>query len=64
MKRLTARIFDSRWKAEELNQVLVKAGVDSIVVAKFAVQIHPDQVQQAKEAVTNENFKRRLAKLG
>jgi hypothetical protein len=60
-KRLTVRTFDRVLDALDLDAVLRKAGIDSKVVTKHAVQINPDQVQEAKAAVQCERSRRKAA---
>lgn len=60
-KRITARIFDRYPLAWDLNEVLRRAGVDSKIVTRHAVQIHPDHVEAAKLAVREELALRTVA---
>jgi hypothetical protein len=57
-KRLTVATFDRILTARDLDAVLRKAGVDSKIVTRHAVQIDPSQEQAAKAAVQCERSKR------
>ena len=59
IKRLTVAIFDKRLHAMDLDSVLRQAGIDSKIVSKHAVQIHPMQLKQAKEAALAEQNRRK-----
>ncbi len=60
MKRVTAAIYD-RWPhAWDCEKVLKLAGVDVKIVTKHAVQVHPDHVEKAKEALRAEAQRRAL----
>lgn len=51
MKRVTAAIFDRYLDAWSLAGILRRAGVEHKIVHKYAVQVHPEQVEPAKAAL-------------
>lgn len=51
MKRLTVATFARFVGAEDLDAILRRAGIGSKVVTKHAVQILPEQIQEARGAV-------------
>lgn len=59
-KRVTAAIYDQYMHAFDLDKVLRLGGVDSKIVSKCAVQVHPDQVELAREVLRAEEAKRKL----
>ncbi len=59
-KRVTAAIYDRILYAMDLDGVLKRAGVDCKLVRKYAVQVHPDQVERAREVLRDEAAKRAL----
>ena len=59
MKRVTAAVFSKFPYAWDVNCVLRAAGVDSKIVSKHAVQIHPEHVELAREALRRESEKRK-----
>ena len=63
MRRITARIFDQFPHAWDLNEVLLKGGIDSKIVTKHAVQIRPDQMDHALDICRDEKARRVAAEI-
>ncbi len=57
-KRTTAAVYQRYPEAWDLDRVLQRAGVDSKIVTRHAVQIHPDHVERAKQALRLESARR------
>ncbi len=60
MTRITAAVYDKFMPAFDLDKVLRAAGVDSKIVIRCAVQVHPDHVAHAKDALRAEADRRAL----
>ncbi len=58
MKRRTVGIYEKYPDAWDMNQVLRRAGIESKIITKHAVQIHPDQADNARDAIAKESLKR------
>ncbi len=63
MKRRTVGIFAQFPDAWDLNEVLRHAGIESKIVTKHAVQINPDQADDARAAIAAEITKRAIKAL-
>jgi hypothetical protein len=56
MKRATIHIFEKFLPAWDVTGFLKQHGIDAKLVTRHAVQVHPDQVAQAKELLTRTEF--------
>jgi hypothetical protein len=56
VKRVTVHIFEKFLPAWDVTGFLQQHGIDAKLVTRHAVQVHPEQVEQAKELLKRAEF--------